>query len=149
MKPKVCSTRARSYSLSRRPCRLFSALIAVSRVVLGVHYPGDTFAGALIWSPMGHYPNSFGDFEYSQNPVTRLAVHYTHSTEDRQSQPGTEDIQNTQLRLSDGTVLFTPGAFATAATSVTGIGRFFTSIPVSSPAIASPKIVPVVMPRPL
>ena len=73
----------------------------------------DTFAGALIWNPMGRYSNSFGDFEHSPNLVTRFAAHYTHSTEDRQSQPGEDDLENVQLRLSDGTVIFENGAFGT------------------------------------
>ena len=37
----------------------------------------------------------------------------THSTEDKQSQPGVEDLNNTQLRLSDGTIIFTSNAFET------------------------------------
>ena len=37
----------------------------------------------------------------------------TYSPEDRQSQPDTEDIQNTQIRLSDGNILFEPRAFDT------------------------------------
>jgi hypothetical protein len=43
-------------------------------------------------------------------------VHYTHSTETRQSQPGTEDIDNTQIRLTDGSLVFTPDLFAPGIT---------------------------------
>jgi len=73
----------------------------------------DTWAGALIWNPMGPYNNGFGDFEQSEDLITRFAAHYSHSTEDRQNQPGSEDPENSQIRLSDGTRLFMPGAFAT------------------------------------
>jgi len=37
---------------------------------------------------------------------------FSFSPEDRQSQPGSEDIDNTQIRLSNGTIIFTPGALA-------------------------------------
>ena len=45
--------------------------------------------------------------------ATQLGLSATYSREDRQSQPGTEDVNNSQIRLSDGTRLFLPGAFAT------------------------------------
>jgi hypothetical protein len=44
--------------------------------------------------------------------ATRIAGHFSFSPEDRQSQPGSEDIDNTQIRLSNGTIIFTPGALA-------------------------------------
>lgn len=73
----------------------------------------DTYAGALVWTPLGAYNNGFGDFENTEDLRVRVGLHYTHSTEDRQSQPGVDDPDNAQLRLSDGTLLFRPGAFAT------------------------------------
>ncbi|MEM1411877.1 MAG: hypothetical protein AAGH19_05905 [Pseudomonadota bacterium] len=73
----------------------------------------DTYAGALIWTPMGPYNKGFGDYENTEDTAVRVGLHYTHSTEDRQSQPGVDDPDNSQLRLSDGTLLFRPGAFAT------------------------------------
>ncbi len=73
----------------------------------------DTYSGALIWTPLGPYNNGFGDFESKEDTRVRVGFHYTHSTEDRQSQPGVDDPDNSQLRLSDGTLLFRPGAFAT------------------------------------
>jgi hypothetical protein len=73
----------------------------------------DTWSGALIWNPQGPYNNGFGDFEQSTDFITRFAAHFTHSTEDRQSQPADDDPENSQIRLSDGTSLFMPGAFGT------------------------------------
>jgi hypothetical protein len=73
----------------------------------------DTFSGALVWTPTGQFFNGFGDFEQGETLRTRLGVHYTHSTEDRQSQPGQEDPENSLIRLSDGTPLFQPNAFNT------------------------------------
>ena len=76
----------------------------------------NTFSAALWWMPStGEFgpAGGFGDFTHHEQLATSFGIHYTRSREDRQSQPGLEDIQNTQLRLSDGTLLFRPGAFGT------------------------------------
>lgn len=76
----------------------------------------NTFSGALAWMPTtGEFGPlaGFGDFEEHQEVATLFGVHYTSSTETPQSQPGTESIENTQLRLSDGTLLFKVDAFNT------------------------------------
>jgi hypothetical protein len=73
----------------------------------------NTWSGMLSWMPSGDYGPGFGDFENHQSMVTRFGLHYTYSKEDRQSQPGTEDIENVQLRLSDGSIIFTPELFGT------------------------------------
>jgi hypothetical protein len=68
----------------------------------------------LNWLPTTHEfgpLGAFGDFEQHEEIATRLGVHFTHSTEDRQQQPGTDSIENTQIRLSDGNVIFTPFLF--------------------------------------
>ena len=43
-------------------------------------------------------------------------MHYTHSLEDKQSQPGTEGIENSQIRLTDGSIIFTPDLFGPGIT---------------------------------
>lgn len=69
----------------------------------------DTFSSALIWMPStGEFGRGFGDFESHANMATRFGLHFTRSTEDTQSQPNTDGFENTQIRLSDGTVIFTP-----------------------------------------
>lgn len=76
----------------------------------------DTFSGALTWMPTTKEfgpANGFGDFEDHQKFATLFSAHYTHSTETPQSQPGTESIENTQIRLSDGTLIFNTTAFGT------------------------------------
>jgi hypothetical protein len=74
----------------------------------------DTQPYMLQWLPttgeFGLY-GTFGDFDDHQKLATRLAVHYTQSTEDKQSQPGTNGIENSQIRLTDGSVIFTPDLF--------------------------------------
>jgi hypothetical protein len=74
----------------------------------------DTASVALWCMPTtGEYGpgGGYGDFEHHEKLATRVGVHYTHSTEDRQSQPGKEDPENTQIRISDGTAIFDLGAF--------------------------------------
>ena len=69
----------------------------------------NTFSGALWWMPTtGEFgPGSgMGDFEWHDDLATLFGIHFTSSTENRQAQPGTEGFENSQIRLSDGTRLF-------------------------------------------
>ncbi len=79
----------------------------------------NTTALMLQWLPstgeFGLY-GTFGDFDYHEKLATRLAGHYTHSREDKQSQPGTNGIENSQIRLTDGSVIFTPELFGPGIT---------------------------------
>jgi hypothetical protein len=81
----------------------------------------NTVSTALIWFPTGDFEKGFsgqgwGDFEHHEQFSTRLAVHFSRSNENKESQPDSEQFENTQLRLSDGTVIFTPGLFAPGVT---------------------------------
>jgi hypothetical protein len=49
---------------------------------------------------------TFGDYDWHEKVATRLGVHFTHSREDKQSQPGTEAVENSQIRLTDGSSIF-------------------------------------------
>jgi hypothetical protein len=74
----------------------------------------NTFAGGIAWMPTtGEFgpAGGFGDFEAHEEVATRIGAHFTRSDEDRQSQPDTEAIENAQIRLSDGNIVFTPGLF--------------------------------------
>jgi len=84
--------------------------LGVSSAQLDNHF--NTIATALVWEPStGEFGRGFGDFEDHQQVATRLGLHYTSSTEDKQSQPNSDTFENTQIRLSDGTVVFTPNIF--------------------------------------
>ena len=73
----------------------------------------DTFSGALWWTGGGFGTNGpFGDFEHHENVATSFGASFSRSNETRQSQPGTEDPENTQIRLADGTAIFDLGALA-------------------------------------
>jgi len=79
----------------------------------------DTQSYMLQWLPttgdFGLY-GTFGDYDYHEKLATRLAVHYTSSTEDKQSQPGSDNIENSQIRLTDGSQIFTPDLFGPGIT---------------------------------
>jgi hypothetical protein len=79
----------------------------------------NTTSLMLQWLPttgeFGLY-GTFGDFDYHEKVATRLAGHYTHSREDKQSQPGANGIENSQIRLTDGSIIFTPDLFGPGIT---------------------------------
>lgn len=99
----------------------YRAMIANNLSALGVQARQldakiNTYSGALTWTPTtGEFgpANGFGDFEKHEKVATLFSAHYTRSTETPQSQPATDSIENTQLRLSDGTLLFANDAFNT------------------------------------
>jgi len=74
----------------------------------------DTQSYMLQWLPttgeFGLY-GTFGDYDFHEKVATRVGIHFTHSLEDKQSQPGANGIENTQIRLTDGSIIFTPDLF--------------------------------------
>jgi hypothetical protein len=90
----------------------------------------DTWAFSLNWKPTtGEFGKTggFGDFEQHERLATRIGAHYTRSDENRQSQPNTESVENSQIRLSDGSVIFTPGLFGEGVV-VTDVTYHMTSL---------------------
>jgi hypothetical protein len=94
----------------------------------------DTFSGNIWWTTndFGRVA-PFGDYEKHQEIATMVGVGFTRSNETRQSQAGTEDPENSQIRLSDGTVIFRRGALAEGVqidaakyemTSITGSAKY-------------------------
>jgi hypothetical protein len=79
----------------------------------------NTESFMLSWLPttgeFGLY-GTFGDYDDHQQVATRVGAHFTHSREDRQQQPGTQSIENTQIRLTDGSIIFRPNLFAPGTT---------------------------------
>jgi hypothetical protein len=76
----------------------------------------DTVSSALVWVPTGEYGQGFGDFEDHKRPTSRFGVHFTRSSENKESQPNSDNFENTQLRVSDGSVIFTPDLFGPGIT---------------------------------
>lgn len=102
----------------------YMAMIANNMSTLGVSAAQldngiNTTSLMLQWLPttgeFGLY-GTFGDFDYHEKVATRLGGHYSHSREDKQSQPGTDAIENSQIRLTDGSVIFTPDLFGPGIT---------------------------------
>jgi len=75
----------------------------------------NTFSGALVWET-GDFGLAWGDFDDHQKLALRVGAHFNRSHETAQSQPGTETIENTQIRLGDGTIVFTPNIFGPGIT---------------------------------
>jgi len=74
----------------------------------------DTWSTGIWWNVLGKYAaegmgwsgGNYGDFENHQNVAVRMGVHYTTSGETAQGQPGVDAILNSQIRLSDGRLIF-------------------------------------------
>lgn len=69
----------------------------------------DTFS-AGIWYSSDEEERTviFGDFKGHSKPAFLIGSSFTGSTEDAQNQPDTEAPENSQIRLSDGSILFKP-----------------------------------------
>ena len=76
----------------------------------------NTLSSAVVWVPTGEYGQGWGDFENHKRATTRVGLHFTRSDENKESQPNSDTFENTQLRLSDGTVIFTPDLFGPGVT---------------------------------
>lgn len=78
----------------------------------------NTVSAALWWMPTtGEYGpgEGLGDYEFHEDFATLFGVHFTRSREDAQGQPGTDGFENAQIRLSDGTLIFSADPFMTGA----------------------------------
>ncbi|MFL6861387.1 MAG: hypothetical protein ACJ8DZ_00130, partial [Allosphingosinicella sp.] len=76
----------------------------------------DTLSGSLVWTPTtGEFglANGFGDYDYHDRIATLVGLHYTVSTETAQGQPAVDSFENSQIRLTDGTLLFSSDPFGT------------------------------------
>jgi hypothetical protein len=97
----------------------YNAMFATNLSILGVSASQidnkmDTQSFALTWFPTtGEFGlwGTFGDYDYHEKVATRFGAHWSHSLEDKQSQPSTSGIENSQIRLTDGSVVFTPDLF--------------------------------------
>src|SRR4029079_2537893 len=78
----------------------YNVMLATNMSILGVSASQldnklDTQSYALQWLPttgeFGLY-GTFGDFDYHEKTAPRVGVHWSHSLEEKQSQPGTEAI---------------------------------------------------------
>ena len=78
----------------------------------------NTVSAAIWWMPAtGEYGpgEGLGDYENHKDVATLFGFHFTHSREDAQGQPGTNGFENSQIRLSDGTRIFSTDPFGTGS----------------------------------
>jgi hypothetical protein len=100
----------------------YQAMLANNLSTLGVSAAQldnqlNTFGSALVWMPTtGEYGLGYGDFENHEKVATRLAAHFSRSNENKESQPGTDVFENTQIKLSDGNIVFTQDLFGPGIT---------------------------------
>jgi hypothetical protein len=76
----------------------------------------NTVSAAVWWMPTtGEFglADGFGDYDFHQKVATFVGVHANRSTETAQGQPSENDFENSQIRLTDGTLLFSPDPFGT------------------------------------
>ena len=76
----------------------------------------STLASALVWEPKAEFGQGFGDFENHEKLAIRVAGHFTRSRETAEEQPNTNSFENTQIRLADGSIIFTPDLFGPGIT---------------------------------
>jgi hypothetical protein len=76
----------------------------------------STLASALIWEPLGEFGQGFGDFEGHEKLAARIGAHFTRSHETAEEQPNSQSFENTQIRLADGSIIFTPDLFGPGIT---------------------------------
>jgi hypothetical protein len=89
----------------------------------------NTLSAGFWWMPTTHefgFVNGFGDFEYHEELATMFNASFTTSREDAESQAGVNDFENSQIRLSDGTRIFQPDAFATGGQITSATYTMFT-----------------------
>lgn len=74
-----------------------------------------TFSGTTWVEPLGDFGRGFSDFECHDDPVLRIGTSFTFAPiEGQQGNP--DQPENSQIRLTDGTVLTQPGALAPGVT---------------------------------
>lgn len=73
------------------------------------------WSGSTWWEPWGAFGRGFADLEHHQNPVIRVGTSYTFAF-GQGSQSDSDAVENSSVRLSDGTVITQVGAFAPGVT---------------------------------
>jgi len=72
-------------------------------------------SGSVWWEPLGDFGGGYSDFEWHEKPAIRLGTSLTYSPE-RGPQGSPDAPENSDLRLSNGTLLTEPGALAPGVT---------------------------------
>ena len=73
------------------------------------------WSGSAWWEPWGDYGRGYSDLQHHQDAAIRLGGCYTYALGSG-SQTASDAVENSPIRLSDGTVITTPGALAPGVT---------------------------------
>ncbi|MEI8379102.1 MAG: porin [Planctomycetota bacterium] len=73
------------------------------------------FSGSVWWEPLGEFGRGYSDFECHTEPAIRLGTSLTYAPE-RGPQGGSSVPENSDIRLSDGTLITETGALAPGVT---------------------------------
>lgn len=73
------------------------------------------WSGTAWWEPWGDFGRGYADLESHETPAVRLGASYTFAL-GAGSQSGGDAVENALIRLSDGTLITQPGAFAPGIT---------------------------------
>ena len=73
------------------------------------------FSGNVWWEPLGEFGRGYSDFEFHTEPAIRLGTSLTYAPE-RGPQGGSTVPENSDIRLSDGTLITETGALAPGVT---------------------------------
>lgn len=74
-----------------------------------------TFSGTVWVEPGGAFGQGFSDFEWHEDPAVRFGASFTYSP--IEGQQGNPDLpENSDIRLTDGTLITQPGALAPGVT---------------------------------
>lgn len=73
------------------------------------------WSGSSWWEPWGRFGRGYADIEAHEDPVVRMGACYTFAL-GKGSQSSSDAVENAAIRLSDGTLITQPGAFAPGVT---------------------------------
>ena len=73
------------------------------------------WSGSTWWEPWGDFGRGYSDLQDHQEAAIRLGGSYTYAI-GRGSQSDSDAVENSPVRLSDGTIITTPGALAPGVT---------------------------------
>jgi len=73
------------------------------------------WSGSAWWEPWGEFGRGYSDLQHHQEAAIRLGGCYTYAL-GRGNQAASDAVENSPLRLSDGTIITTPNALAPGVT---------------------------------
>jgi len=73
------------------------------------------WSGSAWWEPWGDFGRGYSDLQHHEAPAVRIGACYTFALGSG-SQADSDAVENSPVRLSDGTIITTPGALAPGVT---------------------------------